>query len=803
MGWLERLLGIDGDTWSEATGFAFAYGPPAWGWGLIVLAVGLWSAWLYHRQAGSRARRGVLATLRALTLLWVVVLLCGPRLVEARERVERDVLLVLVDRSRSMTVPAGGDAGPGVSRDALAAEALAAFVRVQPEAPLPRDVVVLGFGSDVFGVDPLALQAADRSESLLRSAVSEALRRVSGRPLAGVVVLSDGRSPEGLGGALRQRLVASGVPVFAVPLGEAGAVADVSLARVEAPRRSFLADRVPVSVTPRVAGVDPARAEAGGGVEAVVELVDRASGEVLASEPVLGRWNRPLRLEADASVVGPTDWTVRIRPAAPEAGAGPQELNTDNNSRPIVVEIVDRPLRVLYVEGLPRWEYRYLKNLLIRERSIDSSVLLLAADGSFAQEGDTPITRLPRSPEELEPYDVLVIGDVPASALSAEQAGLFRSHVERRGAGLLWLGGPVATPRDWADSALSVLLPMRDPSAVVPAQSVGVSWGVRPTELASALSVLRLGEGGEAGVFERLPGLRWVQVLGPLKATAEVLAEARLEGGPRPGPGPGGGAGPGPDAAGGLPVLTRLRAGAGQVVYVGTDETWRWRRGVGERYPERFWVQVLRLLGRESLNDSGGAVRLASSSERVAAGEPVVLDVTLAASTPAPAGGVSVGVRRLAGADGVQASGGALDAEVLLQPVAQAEEGSEASGAAGREQRFRGRWTPERPGSYRLRPTLSGGEAAELVVEVEAGDQEMRDTTPDPQKLVELARATGGRVLTPTELAGLADPASLPSVARRTADDRLTPLMHAPLAFAVLLLLLGLEWVGRRLMRLA
>ena len=114
---------------------------------------------------------------------------------------------------------------------------------------------------------------------------------------------------------------------------------------------------------------------------------------------------------------------------------------TENNTARIRLELIDRPIRVLYVEGYPRWEYRYLKNMLMREKSILSSILLLSADRGFAQEGDVPITRLPGDAEEIEPFDVIIVGDVPSSFFSAAQLSLIRDHVGARGAGLLWVGG--------------------------------------------------------------------------------------------------------------------------------------------------------------------------------------------------------------------------------------------------------------------------------------------------------------------------------------------------------------------------
>src|SRR4029453_5528316 len=118
--------------------------------------------------------------------------------------------------------------------------------------------------------------------------------------------------------------------------------------------------------------------------------------------------------------------------------------------RAFSMHVVSRPLRVLYVEGYPRWEYRFVKELIRREKSIESSVMLISASSDFAQEGNVPITRLPRSPEEFAAYDVVILGDVPAGFFSPEQLEMLRDHVAERGAGLLCIAGERAVPSSYA-----------------------------------------------------------------------------------------------------------------------------------------------------------------------------------------------------------------------------------------------------------------------------------------------------------------------------------------------------------------
>src|SRR5207249_5022284 len=97
---------------------------------------------------------------------------------------------------------------------------------------------------------------------------------------------------------------------------------------------------------------------------------------------------------------------------AVEAVKQPDELDHDDNIRTAQVAVLDAKIAVVYVDGYPRWEYRYLKNEMIRDTTVDISCLLTSADPSFAQEGDRPIKRFPESIQELLDYDVVIFGDV-------------------------------------------------------------------------------------------------------------------------------------------------------------------------------------------------------------------------------------------------------------------------------------------------------------------------------------------------------------------------------------------------------
>ena len=802
---LDLLLGLDGglSTGPGGGGLALSRPLPAWAWAAVAAAaVGL-GVLAYRRVPGGVAWRALAAGLRAVALLAVVWLLCGPQWVQRREKVEPDVVAVLVDRSASLLtedaeVPGGlgGEAAEprrrsrdAALRDRLGAEAdaLAALAGER------RRVRWLGFGGGVFPLTPPEgdepdLGPADREATNLLAAVAEAAEDPAGAPVAAVLLFSDGRGPEPLGPAAEAQLAAAGVPVVAVPLGPGGEAPDPAVGPVAAPPRAFRGDRVPVGVEVLGAASLPPGGSVtvtllGGSGEDAPVLDERT----VSKEELLAGGGR-VRLRGLADAPGRRDWAVRI---APVEG----ERNEANNREAVAVEVLDRPLAVLYAEGPPRWEYRYLKNLLLREASIESSVLLFSADADFPPEGDRRIRRFPVDAEELAGYDVIVLGDVEPGFLSADQEELIVERVSEGGAGLLVIGGPRRMPSAWAGRPLAELLPVADPAAVVPAEAE--AFAVRTGPLAESLAVLELfAEGGDAEASEGfrggllpLPPLRGVQKLGPLKPLAETIATWEAEG-------------EGSDAGTGGPLVVRMRAGAGQVLYSGTDGAWAWRRGVGERYPERYFLQMLRLLGRGAVAGGEGPVELSTTDPRLVRGGTTSVELRLrglAGGGPAAGESVAVSIRRL-DPEAPEAEG---------EPVGELRLVEDATdpGPDDAARTLRALWTPDRPGRFRLVPTdpALARPGVGAVVEVVADADERRDTATDHPKLAAIAAATGGRVV---PLDGLGDFlagawASIEPVARVTPDDRAASLRTSPLALALVLLPLFGEWVLRRWLRLA
>ena len=729
-----------------------------WGWLLVVIGACAVALWSYRWLIGSRSMRISLAVTRALVLILLVALASGPLLRLPIIETQSDWIAVLIDRSRSMSVEDTTNSnGTFVSRDSVARALLTDTV--WSEIATEKEIVWLGFHTSAFELNPQQPPAADGWSTDLTVPIESALRRLAGRPASGIIILSDGRTNRPIDQVVLRTLQSRAVPIFVVPLGSSEAMTDLGIAQADAPARAFIRDQVPIVATLQCAGGPPREA-------VQVELIDAQSGEVLNTIEVAPEEFVDQRCEAILTGVrseaGFAHWLIRVR-------AGANDLVRTNDQQAVDVEFIDRPLRILYIEGYPRWEYRYLKNLLVRESSFESSVMLLSADRDFAQEGNAPLERLPQSDDEFAAYDLFMLGDVPAGSLSETQIEQIRRAVSERGAGLMWIGGERSTPNSWRATQLEDLLPMRG----VP-ERFDEPIVLEPTDGALRAGVMRLG----ATAKERWPialsaagergRLEWAQRVDPrsLKPAAEVLARGRpLSGGEA------------------FPVAISMRYGAGLVLYVATDETWRWRHGIGETYQERFWIQFIRYLSRGAVQSDGNAFRLVIEPKRPEVGMPAMIRVEIQDSKAGDIAGDET-----------------LDAELELTDVTTTT-GSQTTQLSREADAWVGLWSPETPGTWRVRIDSSRTGPLERLVEVVRTDSELAHPESDHPQLTDLATRTGGAVLRPNEISRLAE--ILPKRSLSREQSIVDPLWNSPAAFLLVLSFLFVEWIGRRWLRLA
>jgi len=776
MEWLLALKHVHPGEGDSAV-LRFATPPAPW----IMLVGALLAAavihYVYRREALPAPRRWALFGLRWAVMMLVLFILGQPQLVVRRNLVDPSRVVVLVDRSASMSLRDVPSAGGGDTRWAQAVSSLTdpasgLLARLDPAQEISVQSfadAVTRVGSLKRGDDPTMLKdrlsavRPDGPASDLAGALRAALNEESGRRLAGIVLISDGRrtTPESLAPLVAQARARS-VPVHTVGVGSGRPLRDVRIESAWCEEEVFVQDAVVVRVRVGAAGYAPAAA-------CELELVDESSGEPLAA--------KTLQLDARA---GPAEVELPYRPARAgrrmlrvRARATAGDENPENDSAQLMVRAHDEKISVLYVESHPRFEYRYLKNLLLREPTIESSCLLLGASARFPQEGTRPIRQFPQSIEELRQYDVIILGDVDPHAewISPTQLSLLADCVSMGGAGLAVIAGERNMPQRLRNTPLERLLPVR---------LAGTALDGREPAHVQPFTPALTPEGRASGIFmfdttnfapspEMLPGWFWcAEVLGAQPA-ASVLSVH-----------PTAGSNEGP-----LPLVVLGRAGAARTFYVGTDDVWRWRKYAGDHYYDAFWMQAIRTLARGRKLGQKSPWRLETDRRRYDLGEQV--NVRLSSLE-------SGATHEL---DSVKAQvcdvyRGIVD-RISLSP-------------AGPPGVFDGAFVPPHAGGFVITALVPESAADQKSpscdIRVAAMSAEWREPEADHEFLKALAAQTGGIFTRATEDSSLLA-RSIPDRSIVLVDDLEEPIWDKPIMLVLLSFLLASEWIARKAWGLA
>ncbi len=743
---------------------AFARGtlgfePPGPWWlaalvGAAALALG---ATFYLRSARLATRdRLVLAGLRAGALAVLVVCLSGPVLLVATAVPQRNVVAVLIDDSRSMGIRDAADR----SRLEAALEAFAPGTgRLDQRLGERFQVRTFRFSEALASLPQGALAPSGRQTDVAGALGAARERLEGGAPLAGVVVVSDGG--DNADGGLTDELLryrAAGVPVHTVGVGAERFDRDVAVEPADVPDRALRHSRLVLEVRLRHRGF--------GGATVPVIVEDEGA--------IVGRTDIRLPRSGDAvtASIGFTVETAGPRHLRIHVPVQRDEQVTENNAREALLVVEDRVEPILYFEGEPRFEVKFLRRALTDERQLRVATLQRTADDKFLRLDVLDSTELvagfPRTRQELFRYRGLVLGSVEASFFTRDQLRMLADFVRVRGGGLLVLGGRHAyTAGGYAGTALADALPVLLPREADTAYFREVH--PRPTPAGRRHPVTRLGGSDEedAARWDSLPALGMAHQIDGTKPGAAVLLTGETPRGES------------------LVMLAAHRYGRGRTVAFPVLDSWIWQMHasipVTDQTHERLWRQLLRWL----VSDVPEPVTVRPSAALVLPGRgvPLVADVTDSAYVALNGAEVVATVR-------------APDGTTTTQPL---------SWAVERDGEYRGTITPPAEGLYevivdaRVQGRLVGTSRAY----VQAGDPRLEFANAERRTalLERLADETGGRVYDIAAADGLPDDVRF-TAAGATSRERLD-LWDMPAVLLALLTLIGAEWGYRRVRGLA
>lgn len=710
---------------------------------LLVITVGVFGWWAWKRSGFARWT-GWLELLRWVIAVLVAILLNQPEWRVLHQPDTKPVLSVLWDQSHSMdtrdVLKPGAETGKAAQ---TRAEAVQDLLRAELWAPLRErfDIAMEPFSSTM---DP-PQDGTDLNDALERA------QRQHER-LRAVVMLSDGdwnlgKPPLAAATLLRMK----NVPVFSIPVGEPNRQPDIELARVDMPAFAVAGKplRIPLVIHSSLPREQPA------------EIVLEGAGEELVRKPVV---LPPMATFQDYLVWTPReegDKVLTVRVPAVEA-----ETRLDDNeiSTPVVVR--KEQLKVLLIESFPRWEYRYLRNALVRDPGVKVSCLLFHPDLAGLGQGPGYLAAFPED-QELVGFDVVFLGDVGAGEgqLTPEQCDRLARLVSQQASGLVFLPGMHGSQFSLLESKLGDLYPVvlddkqpRGWGSPVPGQFQLTELGNR-----SLLTKLEDDEDENLHVWESLPGFQWYAPVVRAKAGTEVLASHASES----------------TDFGRVPLIATKTYGAGKVLFMGTDGAWRWREGVEDRYHYRFWGQVARWMAYQRNMAQGERLRLFYSPDRPQVDEVMTLNANVMSAGGEPLQEATVVVQFVSPA-------GQTDS-VRLNPA-----GAEAWGL------FSGQFTPRKSGDYKVILTCSEtGEVLETALSVRGGVREKVGEPARPDVMEEISRMTRGLLVAPAEVSRVLDQLrAMPDAEPMELRVRLWA--HWGL-MALLVTLLGAFWVGRKM----
>jgi hypothetical protein len=627
----------------------------------------------------------------------------------------------------------------------------------------------------------------------LRLPLEQALKRSGedqGRIL-GVVVLTDGQHNWGQSPVKKAiELGQHQIPVYPVALGARRAPPDVALVEVKAPPAAFKDVDVTVEARFKITGL-PVQ-------DVVVEL--QRPGEAPLEEHIkhdgTDRYYT-VHFQVRLEKIGAQALTVAARPAA-------GEIRTDNNGRPVVINVADDKARVLLIDGEARWEFHYLQSALLRDRTMDVHSVVFAqprlgkVSEDELQKIGNPALTLPAEPDAFAPYDCIILGDVTPEQLPPAERARLEKYVADRGGTLVLLAGKRALPLGFTagdrpaaaeEDPLLRLLPVEQPRAVAPADGFHVAL----TEEGKLTPFLQMEPAADenAARWAGFPPAFW-GVVGRVKPGATALAHVAEAAAAEPKEGKK------EDREKEEGLIVRQHYGFGRVLFVGLDSTWRWRYKVGDTYHHRFWGQAIRWAASDKPLVAGNEhLRFGTPEPVFKQGQEVEVNARLAEQT-----GV-LGPDALAGARILRQDGKGGEQAVALVPLKRRE---------AQPRVLDGKVRDLLPGQYQVElaiPELAdkltappgpdgkpGKLRASFSVAAPEGEEMVELGTNWPL-LEELAAKSGGKVFTAENAPELVELLTH-QVAVRTEHAEVRLWQWWP-TLALFLVLLTLEWVARKM----
>ena len=739
----------------------FAFGAPSsvrlWLGVAGVVGASAVATYTIARGKSSVMDRGIMAGLRVALLGVLVFCLMQPALILSTVVPQQNFVGILIDDSRSMELVDE----TGSTRSSFVTEAFTPGQSELLESLSERFVLRFFRFSDIArrieGPDELTYGGTHTN---VAAALDAAREELAGVPLSGLVMITDGADTEDR--PITEALVplqAAGTPVFTVGVGDEAIVPDIELGRVEMPRTVLDGSRLMVDIVITQNGMG----------RTTVPVIVEDDRQLLTEELVeLGPDGEPVvaRIGLQLEQAGPHRITFRIPPQQ-------NERVEQNNSRDVQIEVRGEREKILYFEGEPRFEVKFMRRAVADDENLQLVLLQRTAEGKFLRlEVDDPEELqfgFPTSREELYRYRALILGSVEASFFTHDQLQMIADFVSERGGGLLFLGGQDSFAEGgWAGTPVEEVMPIvLGPRADGPeGRGFFAEVKVAPTPAGLAHAAVQL-DAQPADVQARWDSLPPVTIVNPL-SELRPGATALLTG-------------TSPDLGANQAVLSFQRYGRGKAIALTVQDSWLWQMHADvpleDQSHESFWTQMHRWL----VDGVPDAVVAAVDQEQVEPGESVRLVTSVGDSTYIEVNNATVTAR-------------------VTSPTGVVEE-LPVEWTVERDGEYAVDFRPSELGEYEIQVSAErGGEVLGsdvTYINAEPSDAEYFGAGRRTQLLERIAEETGGQYYTPETVSSLPDDITVTGAGVTLIEER--DLWDMPFLFLLMLTFMGLEWGFRRL----
>ncbi len=634
-------------------------------------------------------------------------------------------------------------------------------------------------GGDTLDPKHVASQLTTKGQVTALGAVLNDLSQQFGAgQLGAVVVFSDFAQNSGLapvggqGDAADSPAARLGVPVYTVGLGATEAL-DLAV-DIQTDPKLKRAERTTVLVKLRQSGLQDRSVT----VTVTARKLSGDYGEAEAAEQLIGQKTVNLTTNLEAvefpftpDAAGRFEFIAAVEPLD-------GEIVAENNRAIREVNIIDDFLRLMYVAYEPSWEWRFVKEVFHRDKLIGMDGFRTYLASSDPQVRESNVLFLPTlTPKRSEFFanDVIFLDDMPRTALNDRFCEMVREFVSQFGGGLVVIGGPRFGATELAGTPLAEMLPViLDPDARL---RDARPFRLQLTSHAARYPFMQLGDSDveNTKAWNNLRLLPWYQPVAQLQDQSYALAEHPTDT-CRDGKTP-------------QPLIAIRQFGAGEVVYLGFNETWRLRRLYGEQYYRRFWSQLIYRLGMSHALGAEKRFVVRTDRQRYRVEEKVTLTVEAYDENFEPLAPEDIPQSALTAQLTIPAGAGAAD-QVRELPVPLLRQGV-----------FEVQVPVYSDGEYSIRvkdPITSN--FSEVRFDVTGLSAERRSGVRNARLQEELAAETRGRAYDLTTVERLVDDLQLQAITEHYTRNH--PLWSTPLWFLALVGLMLGEWLARKMVHL-